>query len=108
MAKREKPTTLITRNPSATRVVVAAILNEGGRHRFRGLKAAEKRDYFFGSHDLNRIQFSRGRDLRLNPPQEGKPLNYFVYPYVEVDSQEFLNVALAFSFADVQAAVAAL
>jgi transglutaminase-like putative cysteine protease len=70
-------------------------------------KHQEKRDYFFGSHDANRIQFSLGRDLRLNPPQQGKPLNYFVYPYVEVDGQEFPNVALAFSFADAGAAVAA-
>jgi transglutaminase-like putative cysteine protease len=69
-------------------------------------KHQEKRDYFFGSHDINRMQFSMGRDLRLNPPQEGKPLNYFVYPYVEVDGLEFPNVALAFSFADVGAAVA--
>jgi hypothetical protein len=68
-------------------------------------KHQEKRDYFFGSHDVNRMQFSMGRDLRLNPPQEGKPLNYFVYPYVEVDGQEFPNVALAFSFADAGAAV---
>ncbi len=70
-------------------------------------KHQEKRDYFFGSHDVNRMQFSTGRDLRLNPPQQGKPLNYFVYPYVEVDGQEFPNVALAFSFADVGTAVAA-
>jgi hypothetical protein len=69
-------------------------------------KHPEKRDYFFGSHDVNRMQFSMGRDLRLNPPQEGKPLNYFVYPYVEVDGQEFPNVALVFSFADFGAAVA--
>ncbi|MGD1216682.1 MAG: transglutaminase-like domain-containing protein [Terriglobales bacterium] len=69
-------------------------------------KHQEKRDYFFGSHDVNRMQFSMGRDLRLNPPQQGKPLNYFVYPYVEVDGQEFPNVSLAFSFADVGAAVA--
>jgi transglutaminase-like putative cysteine protease len=70
-------------------------------------KHQEKRDYFFGSHDVNRMQFSMGRDLRLNPSQEGKPLNYFVYPYVEVEGQEFPNVALAFSFTDVGAAVAA-
>jgi hypothetical protein len=70
-------------------------------------KHQEKRDYFFGSHDVNRMQFSIGRDLRLSPPQEGKPLNYFVYPYVEVEGQEFPNVALAFSFTDVGAAVAA-
>jgi transglutaminase-like putative cysteine protease len=70
-------------------------------------KHQEKRDYFFGSHDVNRIQFSMGRDLRLSPPQDGKPLNYFVYPYVEVDGQEFPNVALAFSFTDVGTSVAA-
>src|SRR5580692_5401615 len=69
-------------------------------------KHPDKRDYFFGSHDVNRVQFTMGRDLRLNPPQQGKPLNYFVYPYVEVDGQEFPNVALAFAFADVGGAVA--
>jgi transglutaminase-like putative cysteine protease len=69
-------------------------------------KHQEKRDYFFGSHDVNRVQFSMGRDLRLNPPQQGKPLNYFVYPYVEVDGQEFANVILAFSFTDAGSAVA--
>jgi hypothetical protein len=69
-------------------------------------KHPEKRDYFFGSHDVNRVQFSMGRDLRLNPAQDGKPLNYFVYPYMEVDGQEYSNVDLAFSFADVGSAVA--
>ena len=69
-------------------------------------KHPEKRDYFFGAHDVNRVQFSMGRDLRLSPPQEGKPINYFVYPYVEVDGREYPNVSLAFSFADADAAVA--
>jgi transglutaminase-like putative cysteine protease len=69
-------------------------------------KHPDKRDYFFGSHDVDRVQFSMGRDLHLNPAQDGKPLNYFVYPYVEVDGQEYPNVSLAFSFADVGAAVA--
>ena len=63
-------------------------------------KHPEKRDYFFGSHDVNRVQFSIGRDLQLSPAQERKPLNYFIYPYVEVDGQEYSNVSLAFSFAD--------
>src|SRR5882672_9921985 len=70
-------------------------------------KHQERREYFFGSHDVNRVQFSMGRDLRLNPAQDGKLLNYFVYPYVEVDGQEYPNVSLAFSFADVTATVAA-
>jgi transglutaminase-like putative cysteine protease len=69
-------------------------------------KHPEKRDYFFGSHDVDRMQFSMGRDLVLNPQQNGKPLNYFVYPYVEVDGREYPNVSLSFSFADEDAAVA--
>ncbi len=63
-------------------------------------KHQEKRDYFFGAHDDNRIQFTVGRDLELSPKQEGKPLNYFVYPYVEVGGKEYSNVSDAFSFAD--------
>ena len=69
-------------------------------------KHPDKKEYFFGSHDVNRMQFSMGRDLRLSPAQDGKPLNYFVYPYVEVDNQEYSNVSLAFSFADAGAALA--
>jgi len=64
-------------------------------------KHQEKRDYFFGAHDANRMQFTVGRDLDLTPRQEGAPLNYFVYPYVEVAGKEYSNVALTFSFADV-------
>lgn len=60
-----------------------------------------KKDYFFGAHDDNRVQFTMGRDLVLNPRQEGDPLNYFVYPYVEVAGKEYANVSNAFSFEDV-------
>jgi len=63
-------------------------------------KHPEKRDYFFGAHDVNRIQFTQGRDLRLGPAQEEAPLNYFVYPYVEIDGKEHPNVSTAFSFED--------
>ena len=63
-------------------------------------KHPEKHDYFFGSHDANRVQFTMGRDLQLSPPQDGKPLNYFVYPYIEVDGQEYPNVSMDFTFAD--------
>jgi len=60
---------------------------------------------FFGSHDVNRVQFSMGRDLQLNPSQNGKPLNYCVDPYVEVDGQQYANISLAFSFANAGATV---
>jgi transglutaminase-like putative cysteine protease len=65
-------------------------------------KHQEKRDYFFGAHDVNRVQFSVGRDLELSPRQRGERLNYFVYPYVELDGKEYSNIANAFSFADVK------
>lgn len=70
-------------------------------------KHPAKKDYFFGAHDTNRVQFSLGRDLKLNPPQQGDPLNYFVYPYVEVAGEAYSNVALAFSFSDVSQPAAA-
>jgi transglutaminase-like putative cysteine protease len=69
-------------------------------------KHQEKRDYFFGAHDVNRVQFTMGRDLTLSPPQNGDRLNYFVYPYAEVAGKPHSNVANDFSFADVQAAAA--
>ncbi len=69
-------------------------------------KHPEKHDYFFGSHDANRVQITMGRDLQLGPPQDGKPLNYFVYPYIEVDGQEYPNVSMDFSFADSTSTVA--
>ncbi|MBI3860842.1 MAG: transglutaminase domain-containing protein [Planctomycetia bacterium] len=50
-------------------------------------KHPEQREYFFGSHDENRIDFSVGRDLRLNPAQQGERLNFFIDPYAEVDGQ---------------------
>ncbi|MGA3213063.1 MAG: transglutaminase domain-containing protein [Terriglobales bacterium] len=64
-------------------------------------KDPSKKDYYFGAYDANRVQFSMGRDIRLSPPQAGEPLNYFVYPYVEVDGKKWENVVNRFSFAEV-------
>lgn len=61
-------------------------------------KDPARRDYFFGALDTNRLLFTTGRDLVLSPRQEGKALNYFVYPYVEVAGKPWDNVADAFSF----------
>lgn len=60
-----------------------------------------KRDYFFGAHDVNRIFFTYGRDLRLSPDQKGDPLNYFIYPYAEVNGKPFSGLQTRFSFRDV-------
>jgi transglutaminase-like putative cysteine protease len=66
-------------------------------------KDPAKRDYFFGAFDINRVQFTMGRDLVLSPPQSGEPLNYFVYPYVEMNGKKYENVSNRFSFADASA-----
>lgn len=50
-------------------------------------KHPDMREYFFGAHDENRVTFSTGRDLRLNPAQRGERLNFFIYPYAEVDGR---------------------
>lgn len=62
-------------------------------------KHPDKKDYFFGAHDDNRLQFSVGRDIRLFPTQQGDPLNYFIYPYAELDGRPFA-LQSAFSFRD--------
>ena len=63
-------------------------------------KHPERRDYFFGAHDEDRVLFTLGRDIRFNPAQAGDPLNYFIYPYAEVDAKEFKGVESKFSFRD--------
>lgn len=45
------------------------------------------REYYFGTVDESRIAYGTGRDIILNPPQKGQPLNYFMYPYAEVDGK---------------------
>jgi transglutaminase-like putative cysteine protease len=65
-------------------------------------KDPSRRAYFFGAHDENRVEFTRGRDVELTPKQAGPPLNYFVYPYAEADGQP-LEVSRMYEFADVAA-----
>ena len=50
-------------------------------------RTREYRDYFWGGIDPYRIKVASGRDLVLNPPQSGAPLNTFGYPYAEIGSQ---------------------
>jgi transglutaminase-like putative cysteine protease len=54
--------------------------SEGGRF-------ADRREYFFGNHTANRVTLSTGRDIVLEPKQEGEPLNYFLNPYAEADGK---------------------
>ncbi|MGB0034597.1 MAG: transglutaminase domain-containing protein [Candidatus Acidiferrales bacterium] len=63
-------------------------------------KHPEKHDYFFGATDQNRVMFSMGRDIRLKPAQKGDALNYFVYPYAELDGKPYTDLKNEFSFRD--------
>ena len=58
------------------------------------------REYFFGTHDENRVEFTRGRDLELSPRQAGDPLNYFVYPYAEAGGKPVEDLDRTFSWKD--------
>ncbi|MFK7817863.1 MAG: transglutaminase-like domain-containing protein [Planctomycetaceae bacterium] len=66
-------------------------------------KHPEMKDYYFGNLTENRVGFSIGRDIVLEPKQAGPPLNYFVYPYIEVDGQPLDrdHIQLDFRYADV-------
>jgi transglutaminase-like putative cysteine protease len=66
-------------------------------------KDPAKREYFFGAHDENRVEFTIGRDLTLNPKQSGEPLNYFIYTYAEVDGKPFSSIDKSFTYRDTSA-----
>jgi len=66
------------------------------------LKAAQTYvDYYFGAVEQYRIALARGgRGYYLNPRQNDGPLNYFMYPYAEVDgkSLEWLAAQTALKY----------
>lgn len=77
------------RSPSAGWVPVD--ISEAWKH-------PEKKDYLFGNLDSDRVGMSLGRDLVFEG-QAGPPLNYFVFPYAEVDGKP-RKVAARVTFRD--------
>lgn len=59
-----------------------------------------RREYYFGALGPNRIRFTQGRDLVLSPEQHGGPVNFFVYPYAELDGKRFTKLTHEFFFKD--------
>lgn len=53
--------------------------------------------YYFGRHPANRIEFTRGRDLKLNPGPTTGPINFLVYPYLEMGRKE-IKAPTTFTF----------
>lgn len=61
-------------------------------------KKTGKLDDYYGILSPDRIEFSMGRDISLNPVQLGESLNFFVYPYLEVDGKALEITDRKFSF----------
>jgi len=65
-------------------------------------KHPELKEYNFGSLTPNLIRMAHGRDVTLQPPQQGQPLNIFIFPYVEVDGKEHEGVEWTASFVELE------
>lgn len=65
-------------------------------------KHPEMKDYYFGNLTADRVMFSAGRDLQLQPPPAQGPTNFLIYPYIEVGGKPLPkeNLELQFSFKD--------
>jgi transglutaminase-like putative cysteine protease len=66
-------------------------------------KNPARHDYYFGRLDAARVGFTMGRDLVMTPRQNGEPLNYLIYPYVEVDGKPLPKDSIKnhFEYADI-------
>lgn len=64
-------------------------------------KHPELKEYYFGNLTADRVMFSIGRDLELTPRAMHEPLNFFVFPHIEVDGEvlpkEKLELQMSFS-----------
>lgn len=60
-------------------------------------KNPQLKDYYFGAHDENRVEFSIGRDIAL-PGIHSEPLNFFIYPYAEINQKPTDKVERKFTF----------
>lgn len=53
--------------------------------------------YYFGHHPANRIELSRGRDLKLTPGPATGPINFLAHPSLEVDGK-YVRTKATFTF----------
>jgi transglutaminase-like putative cysteine protease len=65
-------------------------------------KHPELREYYFGNLSADRVAFTVGRDLVLVPPNRAGPVNFLVYPYVEIDGLPHESFVKNFRYEDVQ------
>lgn len=63
-------------------------------------KHPEKWNDLFGGLDPHRVQFTVGRDIRIPSMGQSGPLNYFIYPYVLIDSKPHDKVQRQIRFSE--------
>jgi len=61
-------------------------------------KHPENKDLLFGTQPADRIKFTEGRDLELGEGHVTGPLNYFVYPHLEIDGAKSKDFTTTFSY----------
>jgi transglutaminase-like putative cysteine protease len=64
-------------------------------------KHPERKDFYFGRLPPDRVMFSAERDLELAPKQLAGPVNFLIYPYVEVDGRPYASQTRRFTVEDV-------
>ncbi len=65
-------------------------------------KYPELKEYYFGNLTADRVTFSIGRDLELQPATSAKTVNYLSYPYAEVNGKQHKKFRKAFRYEDVE------
>ncbi len=61
-------------------------------------KAPEMEEYYFGHLTPDRVTFTLGRDLLLEPRQAAGPVNFLIHPYVEVDGKPHTSLEKRFRY----------
>jgi len=74
---------------------IAVDISEANKH-------PQMADYYFGNLTEDRVAFSTGRDLTLEPKQDAGTVNFLIYPYVEVDGKAYpqAKIEKKFSYKD--------
>jgi transglutaminase-like putative cysteine protease len=63
-------------------------------------KQPDRREFYFGALDPNRVAFTWDRDVPLVPAQRGEPLDRFIFPYGESAEKTAVELELGFRFAE--------
>lgn len=61
-------------------------------------KNPKRKDDYFGHLPPDRVAFTTGRDIILEPKQQSGPLNFFIYPHVEVNGKTHTKMEKRFSY----------